>query len=237
MSAVEIEGLYFSYGDNLVLENASLSIGEAEFFGIIGPNAAGKTTLLKLILGLLEPDRGRISVLGVSPLKARRRLGYVPQYPAFRRDFPITVREVVGLGRLGADSAVARDGSAMEQAMDSLELGDIAGSRIATLSGGQMQRMLIARALAADPGILILDEPTANIDMRGEKNIFGLLKRHNAHMTIIVVSHDVGFISAYVQRVACVNRSLTCMKPGEIGAGTLETLYGEPVTALPAPRL
>ena len=100
MAAVEIEGLYFSYGDTPVLENATLRIGEAEFFGIIGPNASGKTTLLKLILGLLEPDRGKVSVLGVPPLKARRRLGYVPQYPAFRRDFPITVREVVGLGRL-----------------------------------------------------------------------------------------------------------------------------------------
>jgi zinc transport system ATP-binding protein len=228
--AVEINDVSFSYGDNLVLEDITLSVAKGEFFGIIGPNASGKSTLLRLILGLLQPDRGSLRVLGAEPRKARTRIGYVPQHPAYRREFPVTVRDVVMMGRLGVTKRLGRytpeDRAKTQEAMQAVQVDDIADRIIAHLSGGQMQRMLIARALACDPELLILDEPTSNIDLRAEESIFALLKQFNAHMTIIVVSHDVAFISAYVTRVGCLNRTLACHETGDISGRTIEELYG-----------
>ncbi|MEX2353553.1 MAG: ATP-binding cassette domain-containing protein, partial [Gammaproteobacteria bacterium] len=169
-------------------------------------------------------------VLGQAPAKVRSRIGYVPQYPGFRRDFPITVTDVVRLGQLG-NSIQDRDklSDSLAAAMGAVELDSIADRQIASLSGGQLQRVLIARALACKPEILILDEPTANIDLRAEEDIFGVLKQYNEHMTIIVVSHDIAFISGYVHRVACLNRTLVCHRTEEISGKTIEDLYGAPV--------
>lgn len=240
---IEIENLSFSYGANPVLEDISLAVGKEEFFGIIGPNASGKSTLLRLMLGLLEPDRGRIRVLGTSPSRARPRIGYVPQYPAYRREFPICVRDVVMMGRLGVTAAVGRytdrDRDKTLAAMQAVEVDAIADTNVAHLSGGQAQRMLIARALACEPEILILDEPTSNIDLRVEESIFALLKQFNAHMTIIIVSHDVAFISSYVDRVGCLNRTLVCHGTAELSGKTMEELYGTDIKMIqhthPAP--
>lgn len=227
---IDIDTVSFSYGANRVLQDITLDIGKGEFFGIIGPNASGKSTLLRLILGLLEPDRGNVRVLGTSPRKARTRIGYVPQYPAYRREFPVSVREVVMMGRLGVTAPLGRytdgDRAATLAAMQAVEVDAIAETRVGHLSGGQVQRMLIARALACEPEILILDEPTSSIDLRVEESIFTLLKQFNAHMTIIVVSHDVAFISSYVDRVGCLNRTLVCHSTGELSGKTIEELYG-----------
>ena len=233
-SVIEINNVSFTYTREPVINNVSLSIAEEEFLGIVGPNAGGKSTLIKLVLGLLEADSGTITVLGTSPEMARSRIGYVPQHPTFsRRDFPINVRDTVLMGRLGItcwyggyskeDHHIAND------AMKAVEIQDIADRPIGSLSGGQLQRVLIARALACKPEILILDEPTANIDMRVEEDIFGLLKQYNDHMTIIVVSHDIGFISGYVDRVACLNQELICHTTDEISGKTIEELYGASV--------
>jgi zinc transport system ATP-binding protein len=231
--AVEFEHVSFSYEHVLVLEDVSFSIAPGEFFGIIGPNAAGKTTLLKLMLGLLAPDRGRVCVFGESPVAARPRIGYVPQHATFSRRFPITVMEVVLLGRLAGSSTFGGftrvDREVARQSLHAVQVDDVAGRRINTLSGGQLQRVLIARALASRPDLLVLDEPTANIDLRAEENIFAMLRDFNQRMTIIVVSHDVGFISAYVDRVGCLNRTLVCHATGEISGGMIEALYGAPV--------
>lgn len=242
-AAVEVNDVSFSYGDNLVLEHVSLSVATGEFFGIIGPNASGKSTLLRLILGLLEPDQGSLRVLGSEPRKARTRIGYVPQYPGYRREFPVTVRDVVMMGRLGVTTRLGRytpmDRDRTLEAMRAVQVDDIADKNIAHLSGGQMQRMLIARALACDPQLLILDEPTSNIDLRAEESIFALLKQYNARMTIIVVSHDVAFISSYVDRVGCLNRTLVCHETAAISGRTIEELYGTDVKMIqhshPAP--
>jgi zinc transport system ATP-binding protein len=233
-AAIEIENVTFSYTREPVLRNVSLSVPAEEFLGIVGPNAGGKSTLIKLVLGLLEPDSGTISVLGKSPVMARSRIGYVPQYPTFsRRDFPINVLDTVLMGRLGFTNHPGgyskNDRNIATEAMQAVEILDIASRPIGSLSGGQLQRVLIARALACKPEILILDEPTANIDMRVEEDIFGLLKQYNDHMTIIVVSHDIGFISGYVDRVACLNQMLICHKTGEVSGKTIEELYGAPV--------
>lgn len=233
-AVIEIENVNFSYTRELVLRNVSLSVPVEEFLGIVGPNAGGKSTLIKLILGLLEPDSGTIRVLGKAPVMARSQIGYVPQYPTFsRRDFPINVVDTVLMGRLGFTSRPGgyskADRNIATEAMQAVEILDIANRPIGSLSGGQLQRVLIARALACKPEILILDEPTANIDMRVEEDIFGLLKQYNDHMTIIVVSHDIGFISGYVDRVACLNQTLVCHATDEISGKTIEELYGATV--------
>ncbi len=241
---VAIRSLNFAYGSVPTLSGIDLQVADGEFLGIVGPNAGGKSTLLKLILGLLQPQSGDISVLGRPPRAASRLLGYVPQFPSFPRDFPITVEQVVQLGRLGLGQGGGRwrafrpqrvsgaDREAAHGALAEVEARDIAKRQIGSLSGGQLQRVLLARALVGEPRILILDEPTANIDQRLEDEIFDLLKAINARMTILVVSHDVAFISRYVSRVACVNRTLVCHRTDAVDGLVIKELYGEHVRSI-----
>jgi zinc transport system ATP-binding protein len=230
---ISIKDVSFSFDGPTVLEGINLDVRDGEFLGVVGPNAGGKSTLLKLILGLLEPVTGRVMVLGQEPRLVSRKLGYVPQYPAFGRDFPITVEQVVLMGCLGNTSWMGgysrQDRWVAHRAMVETEVETLSKRQIATLSGGQLQRVLVARALACDPRVLILDEPTANIDMRVETDIFDLLKHLNQRMTIIVVSHDVGFISQYVNRVACLNRTLICHETACIDGKVIDELYGSHV--------
>lgn len=233
---IALDALSFSYEGLPVLENVTLDVARGEFLGLVGPNAGGKSTLLKLILGLLEPTAGCLRVLGLSPRQARRRVGYVPQYPAFARDFPITVVDAVLMGRLGTRPLMLRysprDREAAERALREVEAQGLARRAIGKLSGGQLQRVLLARALVSEPELLILDEPTANIDQRLEGEIFELLAHLNTRMTILVVSHDIAFISGYVSRVACLNRTLVCHATGEIDGRVITNLYGEPVRGI-----
>jgi len=238
---IDIRSVNFSYGTTPTLSGIDLQVEDGEFLGIVGPNAGGKSTLLKLILGMLEPQSGSISVLDGNPRVARRKLGYVPQYPSFPRDFPISVEQVVQLGRLGLwqkagwwqalmPSRVSRDDkNAVRSALEEVEADDLARRQIDSLSGGQLQRVLLARALVSEPRILILDEPTANIDQRLEGEIFDLLQRLNERLTILVVSHDVAFISHYVKRVACVSGTLVCHHTDEVDGAVIQELYGEHV--------
>jgi zinc transport system ATP-binding protein len=238
---IEMASVDFSYGAAPVLLNIDLEVEQGEFLGIVGPNAGGKSTLLKLILGLLRPQAGRIRVLDKEPRDASRRLGYVAQYPSFPRDFPVTVEQVVLLGRLGAGRAAGRlgmlrpwrlshaDRLAADKALAEVEADDLAHRQIGSLSGGQLQRVLLARALVGEPEILILDEPTANMDHRLEGEIFDLLNELNTRMTILVVSHDVAFVSNYVSRVACINRTLVCHRTDAIDGQVIQDLYGENV--------
>jgi zinc transport system ATP-binding protein len=233
LPVIELDSVSFTYGGPPVLQDVSLEVPPGEFLGLVGPNGGGKSTLLKIMLGLLEPSTGRVAVLGRRPAEACREVGYVPQHPSFPRDFPITVEETVLLGRLGRTRGwggfTAADRPIARRAMVETEVPDLAGRPLSTLSGGQIQRVLIARALASEPRVLLLDEPTANIDLRVESDIFTLLKQLSARLTIIVVSHDVGFISQYVTRVACLNRTLLCHRTDAITGETIERLYGAPV--------
>jgi zinc transport system ATP-binding protein len=229
--AIVVENVSFSYGAARVLERINLTIAPGEFIGLVGPNAGGKSTLLKLILGVLEPHSGRIEVLGQPPRRAAPRIGYVPQFPSFARDFPITVADVVALGRLGSGWRSwgwhrAADRAAAQRALAEVEALDLAPRRIGALSGGQLQRVLLARALVSAPEILILDEPTANIDQRVEGEIFNLLATLNQRLTLVVVSHDIAFISAYVSRVACLNRTLLDHDTAAVDDQTILKLYG-----------
>ncbi|EIC22202.1 metal ABC transporter ATP-binding protein [Thiorhodovibrio frisius] len=233
---ISAQALSFSYDAVRVLDAVTLDVRRGEFLGLVGPNAGGKSTLLKLILGLLEPTAGRLWVLGQAPRQARRRIGYVPQYPAFARDFPITVADAVLMGRLGTRRLMLRyapqDRAAVTRALREVEAEDLARRPIGKLSGGQLQRVLLARALVGEPEILILDEPTANIDQRVEGEIFELLAQLNARMTILVVSHDIAFISGYVSRVACLNRTLVCHTTGTVDGRVITDLYGERVRGI-----
>lgn len=230
---ITLEDVSFTYGGPMVLEGINLAVERREFLGVVGPNGGGKSTLLKIILGLLQPTAGRVRVLGRTPARARRAIGYVPQFARFPRDFPVSVEDTVLLGRLGktrpiggyrrADRRIAR------RVMEEAEIASVRDRPIATLSGGQLQRALIARALATEPEILMLDEPTSNIDLRAEVDIFDLLKELNARITLIVVSHDIGFISQYVTRVACLNRTLVCHTSSDITGELIQQLYGAPV--------
>lgn len=232
-SVVMLSNVSFRYEDVPILENVDLDVPEGDFLGIIGPNGSGKTTLLKIILGLLVPVEGDLQVFGQPPHLARRSIGYIPQLPDFDRDFPISVREVVLMGRLSSSSRLGgyrkEDHEAAEVAMKDVEIHDLRHRRLGTLSGGQRQRVLIARALASNPRLLILDEPTASVDTRAEKDIYELLRKLNQRTTIILVSHDLAFVSTYVKRVACLNRRLICHPTARISAELIEQLYERPM--------
>jgi zinc transport system ATP-binding protein len=227
---INIDSVSFSFDGPMVLDHVSLTVMKGEFLGIVGPNGGGKSTLLKLMLGLLEPDSGRITVLGKAPRRGRSAIGYVPQYAGFERSFPITVQDAVLLGLVGKSRLVFGysndDYRRVSNALRETEIEDLKDRLLNTLSGGQLQRVLIARALVSEPEILILDEPTSNIDSRVEEDIFDLLKKLNARSTILVVSHDIGFISEYVTRVACLNQTLVCHETAAISGKTIEELYG-----------
>jgi zinc transport system ATP-binding protein len=229
-SVIKIRDLHFNYGDVPILEDINIDIQQKEFIGMVGPNGSGKTTLLKIILGLLVPDHGTVEVLGKPPVQSVKNVGYMPQFAPFTRDFPISVEETVLMGRLGKTSSMGffskEDKQLAAESMEAVEVLDLRKRSIGSLSGGQLQRALIARALTCNPEIMILDEPTANVDMKVEKDIFDLLKRLNEKITIIVVTHDIGFISQYIDRVACINRTLICHPTSELTGETIENLYG-----------
>lgn len=229
-SVIKIRDLHFNYGDAPILEDINIDIQRNEFIGMVGPNGSGKTTLLKIILGLLAPDHGAVEVLGKPPLQSVKDVGYMPQFAPFSRDFPISVEETVLMGRLGKTSSMGffskEDKQLAAESMEAVEILDLRKRSIGSLSGGQLQRALIARALTCNPKIMILDEPTANVDMKVEKDIFDLLKKLNEKITIIVVTHDIGFISQYINRVACINRTLICHPTSELTGETIENLYG-----------
>jgi len=229
-SVIKIRDLHFNYGDVPILEDINIDIQQKEFIGMVGPNGSGKTTLLKIILGLLVPDHGTVEVLGKPPVQSVKNVGYMPQFAPFTRDFPISVEETVLMGRLGKTSSMGffskEDKQLAAESMEAVEVLDLRKRSIGSLSGGQLQRALIARALTCNPEIMILDEPTANVDMKVEKDIFDLLKKLNEKITIIVVTHDIGFISQYIDRVACINRTLICHPTSELTGETIENLYG-----------
>ena len=228
---VLLEGVSYAYGRAPALDSVDLRIDEGDFLGIIGPNAGGKTTLLKVILGLLSPDRGTVQVFGRPPSESRGLIGYVPQYARFDAAFPIDVLDTVRMGRLGLGRRESADEAreAARDALDQVDLGDLAGEQIGQLSGGQLQRVLIARALASEPRILLLDEPTASVDTRIGRSVYELLEQLSDRLSIVLVSHDIGVISRYVKTVACLNVQLHYHHSRELTEEMVELAYGCPV--------
>lgn len=232
---VEISGLEFARGGQPILQDVDLEVREGEFTALLGPNGGGKTTLMKLILGLLGPDRGSIRVLGRKADGHSRpgRVGYVPQDHQTNPSFPITVRELVLMGRLGISRRrwgwSPEDRSAAETALTRVGLLDRQNSRVGDLSGGQRQRAYIARALVGEPRLLLLDEPTSSVDQEWQGRLFELFRELNRTTTIILVSHDLSAISPYVRSIACVNRQVHFHPSNEITAEILSEVYQCPV--------
>ena len=234
MSAViELENVWFAYNGSFVLEDVDLLVNERDFLSIVGPNAGGKTTILRLILGLIKPTRGSVKVFGNSPVKARPRIGYMPQHTSLDPLFPVSVLDVVLMGRLGTGTHFGfhknADREAAAQALKRVELYDIRHRPFSELSGGQSQRVLIARALVSGPELLLLDEPTANVDIAVETELYDLLDQLNKKMTIVLVTHDLGFVSRYVKNVACVNRRVVGHPTCEISGEMINEIYGSDV--------
>jgi len=205
---ISLKEVSFSYSSLAVLEHINLSVNQGDMVSIVGPNGGGKTTLLKLMLGLLVPDRGKILVNGRDPRENSRDIGYVPQYSRFDEKFPITVFEVVLTGRLTKSIGFysKRDREAVREALDTAGLLNLSDRPFQALSGGQRQRVLIARALVSRPSILFLDEPTSNVDAAVGNMLQELLEKLNEDLTILLVTHDVGFVHSITNRVFCVNR-------------------------------
>ncbi len=228
-AVVAIRGLDFAYNGNPILQDVTLEIAPLDSLCIVGPNGGGKTTLLKLILGLLQPTRGEIRVLGEKPEKSRLRVGYVPQYAHYDPLFPVTVLDVVLMGRLGRQALghyTRQDREAARTALAEMGIADLERRLFAEISGGQRQRTLIARALAASGELLLLDEPTANIDAASEEHLFEVLKKLNERLTVMLVTHDVGFASKFFKSIACVNREVVIHPTSELTGELIRNMYG-----------
>jgi zinc transport system ATP-binding protein len=226
---IEIRHLHFSYNGQPVLREINLTVVPGDFIAVIGPNGGGKSTLLKLMLGLLKAEAGHIRIFGKPPQDVSHRIGYVPQDVHLNEDFPVSVLDVVLMGKLkpgrGRSRYSREDRMAAMQALAKMEMEPFWTRRIGELSAGQKQRVFVARALVTEPEILFLDEPTANIDTKGQAELYELLKELNHHMTIMVVSHDLMVISAYVKSVACVNRRLHYHGHAELTGEMVEMMY------------
>jgi zinc transport system ATP-binding protein len=213
MDVVEIKDLSFAYDKQVVLEDINLTIKNDDFFAIIGPNGGGKSTLLKLIMGLYPLKKGYIRIFDKTPLYARELIGYVPQNTNVNTDFPISVLDVVLMGHKEGKKALfgytKQEKACALGALASVGIEQFAHRKIGELSGGQRQRVMIARALCAHPKILILDEPTASIDPTGQKEIYQLLKTLNKDIPIVVVSHDIFAVMEYATQVAHINKTVT----------------------------
>jgi len=229
---VELKGVTFGYERVTVIEAADLVVPAGAFASIVGPNGGGKTTLLKLILGMLQPNQGIVRVFGEPPAQVRARIGYLPQVSRHDPLFPVTVMDVVLMGRLTARAAgpySRADRRAAERALVDVGLPDLRGRRLADLSGGERQRVLVARALCSDPEMLLLDEPTAGVDSPAEDRLMRLLVDLNRRMTILMVSHDLGFVAQIVRHVICVNRRVRVHATSDLTGEHIRELYGAPV--------
>jgi len=226
---ISIRDLSFSYDGRMILEDVLLEIYHKDSVCIVGPNGGGKSTLVKLIIGLLSPGQGTIEVLGKSPQLSRLKVGYVPQYVNYDPLFPISVRDVVRMGRLGGAfwGRYSREDNRVAAAvLEEMGLADYSSRRFSALSGGQRQRVLIARALASGGDMLILDEPTANIDPHTEEHLFEILADLNKRLTILLVTHDVGFASHFFKRVVCVNRRVVIHPTSALTGELISEMYG-----------
>lgn len=230
---ISVRHLWAGYDGQVVLEDINLSVRERDFIGIIGPNGGGKTTLLKVLLGLHPPLRGEVRILGRPVEQGRERVGYVPQVVEFDRAFPVSVAEVVRMGRLASRPLLrrysAQDDQVVMEALRRVEMEGLWDRPFGELSGGQRQRVYIARALATEPQILLLDEPLASVDPEVREHIYELLNRLNETITILMVSHDLSAISSHVKTIGCLNRQLIYHGEKQVTPEMLEEGYQCPV--------
>lgn len=219
-AAIEVSQMSFSYENTLILEEVNLSIQPGEFIGIFGPNGGGKTTFLKLLLGFLSPTHGSILLFGSSPKEAKNLISYVPQNNKADKQFPITTEEVVQMGCLSHTNMWGKVPSKQKQkalaCLDKVGMAAHKNTPFGQLSGGQAQRVLIARALVADTKILLLDEPTASVDPQAEQEILSLLFSLKGDLTILMVTHDLETILQKTEKLLCVHRKIHPLSPSQV---------------------
>jgi zinc transport system ATP-binding protein len=232
-NVIELKDVWVSYEESLVLESVDLVVKNHDFLAIIGPNGGGKSTLLKVILGLIKPDKGSVTLLGNDPHKTRKYIGYVPQHMSSNLEFPINVWDVVLMGRISNRSLFRRysddDKKAAHDALDIVDMLAFKDRQISELSGGQRQRVFIARALVNKPKLLMLDEPSTGIDSKRQKEFYELLNKLKKEIAIVMVTHDLSAVSVYVDKIACLNRKLHYHDSKKISPQDLEAAYQCPV--------
>lgn len=230
--SVDLFEISFAYAERQILQKITFSIVAGEFIGIIGPNGGGKTTLLKLLMGFLKPSSGTIKILNTQPKQARTHIAWVPQNLRFDRQFPISLLELVLSGRLSKAPKFfgysKDDKLAALAALEQVGLKEMKDHAFADLSGGQIQRALIARALASAPEILLLDEPTANVDVQAESQIYSILHGLKGKMTILMVTHDLKAIVNQVDKVLCLQNTASLLKPEQVCGHFALNLYHTP---------
>ena len=239
---LECSHVWFSYGSEVVLEDVTFKVERGEFAAVLGPNGSGKTTLLKLALGLMKPTSGNLELFGTQPDRFRswHLVGYVPQSTeGLQEQFPATVEEIVSQGLYrGFDALSAwrcRGRESVMRALETVGIEQLRGRRISSVSVGQQQRTLLARALVRQPELLVLDEPVAGVDAAAEEQFYELLRRLNRELelTILMVTHDIGAVMRDATTVACVNRTLVFHGPAHrITQKELSALYGFPMDVL-----
>lgn len=233
--ALSIKDLWVFKDGHAVLEGINLDLVEKDFLGLIGPNGGGKSTLLKVMLGLIKPDRGEVKILGLSPQEARGNVGYMPQKTLFDPSFPVKAFDVVLMGRYSRAGLLKRysqaDRAAALQALEAVGMAGLSEREIGSLSGGEQQRVFVARSLVSEPKLLLLDEPTAGVDATQEKDFYDLLCRLNRKkgIAIVLVSHDITAISKYVNKIACLNQRLYYHGSKELTNEDIEKAYGCPI--------
>jgi len=232
-AAVEIRDVSFSYGEAAILSSIDLRVRVGEYIGLIGPNGGGKTTLLRILMGFLHPDEGSVSIFGKPVREARRLIGYVPQNLRYDRTVPITVLELVLSGLVGQTRwwgpYRSQDKRRALEALELVGLADRANDAFGALSGGQAQRALIARALVSQPQLLLLDEPTANVDAEAEAEIFALIHSLRGKQTIMMVTHDLEEVIDKVDRVLIVQKELKSIAPEKVCEHFTIGLYHRPL--------
>ena len=222
--AVRFSSVSFSYGDLQVLKNASFHIHKGEFVAMVGPNGSGKSTVLKLLFGLETPSAGTIEIFGAARGTAARNngehnLAYVPQHPPHDQMFPITVKNIVRMGLLRPLKGYPDESAAVLEAMEKAGIADLAARPYRSLSGGQRRRALVARALAARPSLLVLDEPTANMDSESEARLYETLGAYKGNTTILIVTHDTEFVTSLTDRVLCLGDGSSSVVQHRIDSG------------------
>ncbi|CCO25340.1 metal ABC transporter ATP-binding protein [Maridesulfovibrio hydrothermalis] len=233
-NVIKFDNVSFGYEQHKVLDDISFGIAKGDYLAVIGPNGGGKTTLLKLLLGLLKPQQGSIEVLGMPPGRHGGQLGYMPQYTTVSESFPITVKDAVLMGKVapgfkgvfGINFGIKAYG-AVKKALERVGMLDHINRKVSDLSGGQKQRVFIARAIVDEPQMLLLDEPTASVDQAGKSGLYCLLRELNKDMTVIMVSHDISVLGQGVKSVACVNRKVHLHDQPKITREILSEAYGE----------
>jgi zinc transport system ATP-binding protein len=234
-TAVKLENIWVNYNGATVLEDVNLEIETGRYVGILGPNGAGKSTLLKVILGLIQPTRGEVRVFGELPERLRLRgdvVGYLPQRPLGNPRFPVTVLDVVLMGRYGRIGLLKRprreDLELARRRLDEMGIPHLADRLIGDLSGGEQQRVFIARALGVEPRLLVLDEPTVSLDACVQDDIFELIHtlKEKLDLTVLIVSHDIGSVARHMDDVICINQRIHVHQPPPIGRLGLESTFG-----------